>query len=300
LLNGQHRLTQFGPTESAKSWPSPAGTSAGIHPSPVAERDIKRHKWKPLLFALVIACALMLGWTLIRTDHPLEIAQHGYRSAAGEIHRLTGLQDDKTEAAAQKDAEKKGPAADARPRNAAEGMPKSEARGGEQRTTAQADLKLSEHNREIALGTARAYFSPHTQAMIVAWQRKQNLPETGLLDENQVVALLEQAMLADRLDEMKVDARRYAELAETELNLAEQDRKRVQLALNSLGYRISTSSGHFDSHTRSMIKAWQNSQGLHATGYLSEPQLEALWQQSAATLGKYEPAVRKGEDRHGN
>jgi peptidoglycan hydrolase-like protein with peptidoglycan-binding domain len=84
-------------------------------------------------------------------------------------------------------------------------------------------------------------------------------------------------------------------LAEEDLNLSEQDRKRVQVALNSLGHNISTASGYFDPRTRTMIKAWQRTQGLPETGYLTEAQLKALQQQTAAALAKYDQAQRRAK-----
>jgi peptidoglycan hydrolase-like protein with peptidoglycan-binding domain len=70
------------------------------------------------------------------------------------------------------------------------------------------------------------------------------------------------------------------------LNLSEQDRKRVQVALNSLGHPIPTVTGYFGSRTRAMIAAWQKAQGLPDTGYLTEAQLTSLWQQAAPALSK--------------
>ena len=72
------------------------------------------------------------------------------------------------------------------------------------------------------------------------------------------------------------------------LKLSEQERKRVQVALNSLGYKMPTVTGYFGSRTREMIRAWQKVQGLPETGYLTEAQLATLRQQAAAALAKYD------------
>jgi peptidoglycan hydrolase-like protein with peptidoglycan-binding domain len=136
--------------------------------------------------------------------------------------------------------------------------------------------------------------------MITAWQKKQRLPETGYLDAPQLVALQEQARLAKPADETKFDARQQAEKAEAGLNLSEQDRKRVQIALNSLGHEIPTVTGYFGPRTRAMITAWQKAQGLPETGYLTEVQLATLRQQAAPALTKYDQAQTKPkEDRPG-
>ena len=148
--------------------------------------------------------------------------------------------------------------------------------------------------------TATGYFGPRTRAMITAWQKKQGLPETGYLDASQLAALYEQAALAKHADETKLDARQQAEKVEAGLNLSEQDRKRVQVALNSLGHEIPTATGYFGPRTRAMITAWQKKQGHPETSYLTEVQLRTLWQQAGPALAKYDQAQMKPkEDRFG-
>jgi len=70
------------------------------------------------------------------------------------------------------------------------------------------------------------------------------------------------------------------------LQLSEQDRTSVQVALTSLGHEISSVTGCFGPRTRAMIKAWQKAQGLPVTGYLTEAQLAALRQQAAVALAQ--------------
>jgi hypothetical protein len=53
--------------------------------------------------------------------------------------------------------------------------------------------------------------SPYARAMIKAWQKEQGLPETGFLDESQLVALLEQVTPTKPAEEeTKLVARRQA------------------------------------------------------------------------------------------
>jgi len=160
---------------------------------------------------------------------------------------------------------------------------------------AEAGLNLGEQDRKkvqvslSALGhqtPATGYFGPITRSMITAWQNKQGVPETGFLDNSQLLALHEQAAQARRVDQAKPAA--TPERAEAGLNLSEQDRKKVQMALNSLGHPISTDS-FFGPRTRAMIKAWQKAQGLPDTGFLTEPQLATLFQQAATAEGRVKP-----------
>ncbi len=221
-----------------------------------------------------------------------------------------------TEAAARRVAEQKLAAEDARlrteeaARKASEGKPKSGAESRAEAEKAEAALVPSEQDRKRAQGalnslgheipTATGYFGPRTRAMITAWQKKQGLPETGYLDASQRALLYEQAALAIRADETKLDARQQAEKVEAGLNLSEQDRKRVQVALNSLGHEIPTATGYFGPRTRAMITAWQKKQGQPETSYLTKVQLGTLWQQAAPTLAKYDQAQMKpNEDRLG-
>ena len=164
---------------------------------------------------------------------------------------------------------------------------------------AEAGLNLGEQDRKkvqvslSALGhqtPATGYFGPITRSMITAWQNKQGVPETGFLDNSQLLALHEQAAQARRVDQAKPAA--APEKAEAGLNLSEQDRKKVQMALNSLGHPISTDS-FFGPRTRAMIKAWQKAQGLPDTGFLTEPQLATLFQQAANALPKQDESRGK-------
>jgi peptidoglycan hydrolase-like protein with peptidoglycan-binding domain len=264
-----------------------------------------RRKWGAVFAAVIIVLCLAWGATSMLISPPLEIAEDAYRSALAEVQRLTGVENVEAEAAARKaaegkarveaaarrSAEQKLAAEDARlkaeeARKAAEGKPKSTAELREQAEKTEAALALSEQDRkkvQVALNslghempTVTGYFGPRTRAMITAWQKKQGLPETGFLDASQLAALQEQATQAKPTDEAKLDARQQAERAEAGLNLSEQDRKRVQVALNSLGHEMPTVTGYFGPRTRAMIAAWQKAQGLPETGYLTEAQLAAL------------------------
>jgi peptidoglycan hydrolase-like protein with peptidoglycan-binding domain len=272
-----------------------------------------RRKWGTAFAAVIIMFCLVWGGTSMLIGPPLATAEDAYRNARAEVQRLTGVENVEAEVAARKAAEGKArdeaaarrsteqklAAEDARlkaeeARKAAEGKPKSAAELREQAEKTEGALALSERDRkkvQVALNslghempTVTGYFGPRTRAMITAWQKTQGLPETGFLDASQLAALQEQATPAQRADEAKLDARQQAERAEAGLNLSEQDRKRVQAALNSLGHEMPTVTGYFGPRTRAMITAWQKAQGLPETGYLTEVQLAALRQQAAPEI----------------
>ena len=179
---------------------------------------------------------------------------------------------------------------------------KSDAEIRNKAQSSEADLNLTEPDRKKVQASLSAlghqvpltgFFGPTTRSMIAAWQKKQGLPETGFLDEPQLLALHEQATPVKRADPTKAPTPQQAEKAEAALNLSEQDRKKVQVALNALGHSMPSATGFFGPRTRAMIMAWQKSQGLPETGYLTETQVSTLWQQSAPALAKSNQVQQK-------
>jgi peptidoglycan hydrolase-like protein with peptidoglycan-binding domain len=83
------------------------------------------------------------------------------------------------------------------------------------------------------------------------------------------------------MEEKKLEAPR----AEAALSLSDQDRKGVQAALTALGHEVPT-TGYFGPITRKMITAWQKTQGLPTTGYLTGAELSSLRQQAGAGPAK--------------
>lgn len=84
-----------------------------------------------------------------------------------------------------------------------------------------------------------------------------------------------------------------AEPDEVRLRLTVRDRKRVQVALGSLGFDVGTVDGIFGPRSRQMIAAWQGKRGEPATGFLTAKQKEALEGEGAAALAKWEDAQRR-------
>ncbi|HEX2887469.1 peptidoglycan-binding domain-containing protein [Vineibacter terrae] len=105
-----------------------------------------------------------------------------------------------------------------------------------------------------------------------------------------------EARAAEAQARADADAKRQAEAAEIALRLSEQDRKRVQVALSSLGYGTQGTDGTFGPRTRQMIAAWQKGQGAPETGYLTAGELAALRQQAATALARYDDEQRKIEE----
>jgi Putative peptidoglycan binding domain len=89
------------------------------------------------------------------------------------------------------------------------------------------------------------------------------------------------------------EVREQAKRVEVDLNLSEQDRKKVQMFLTALGFNTNGVDGAFGPRTRAMITAWQKTQGLPETSYLTKPQFATLQQQASASLADFDRSQRR-------
>ncbi|QQS12285.1 MAG: protein kinase [Rhodospirillales bacterium] len=92
------------------------------------------------------------------------------------------------------------------------------------------------------------------------------------------------------------EIKRQAEAAEAALRLSVEDRKRVQVALTSVGHNTAGTDGALGPRSRAMIGAWQKSRNEPDTGYLTAPQLTALRTQAAPALARYDEEQKKLEE----
>jgi hypothetical protein len=235
---------------------------------------IGRRKWGSSLAAVIIVLSLVSGGALMLMAPPIEIAQDAYRRALTEMQRRTARENAEAETTARKAAEEKALAKEAE-RKAAEEKLAAEAsarRHEEEAQQAAEEMARAEAARKTAEARAAARGDARLKAEEAARKAEEGKPKSD------------------------AEIRQKAERAEAGLNLSEQDRKRVQVALNSLGHEIPTATGYFGPRTRAMIKAWQKTQGLPETGYLTEIQLATLRQQAAPALAKYDQAHRNPKE----
>ena len=158
----------------------------------------------------------------------------------------------------------------------------------EEKAAAEATARKAAEEKGEAEATARKAVEGKIAAEAAARKVAEDIRLTGEEGARKAAALPDPAAQAKRADEMKLDPRQQAERAEAGLNLSEQDRKGVQVALNSLGYEFPTATGYFGPRTRAMVAAWQKAQGLPETGFLTASQLATLQQQAASALAKYD------------
>jgi hypothetical protein len=247
----------------------------------------RRRKSGPSLAAVILVLSLACGGALMLVGPPIQItqdayriaqdtdriaqdayrsAQDAYRSAVAEMQRLTARENAETEAATRKAAEEKALAAEA-DRKAAE----------EKLAAVAAARRHEEEARQAAEEKARA----EAQARAAQEAARRQVVEDGRLKAEEAAR-----KAAEGKPKSDAEGRVQAERAEADLKLSEQDRKGVQVALNSLGHKIPTVTGYFGPRTRAMITAWQKTQGLPETGYLTEAQLATLLQQATAALAQ--------------
>ncbi len=107
----------------------------------------------------------------------------------------------------------------------------------------------------------------------------------------------EEAARAAEMARPPMDARRLAEAAEAALKLSGRDRRRVQVALTSLGFDTQGVDELLGARTRQMIAAWQRKQGAPDTGFLTAPQFAALQRQAAGALARFDAIEKQTEAR---
>ncbi len=193
-----------------------------------------RRKSRTALAAAIVVLCLAWGVTSMLIGPPLEIAEVAYRSALAEGQRLTGVENVDAVAAAKA-----------------------------------ATLKAPEENARVE---AAARKSAGTIAFTEAAAQKA-AEQRLAAEEARLKAEEEARKAAEGKAKSAAAAREQPETAEAALGLSELDRKRVQVALNSLGHEMPTVTGYFGPRTRAMITAWQKKGGLPETGYLDASQL---------------------------
>lgn len=105
---------------------------------------------------------------------------------------------------------------------------------------------------------------------------------------------------ADAEAKAKADAEandaKTAEANEAALRLSLLDRQHLQVALTALGFDTRGVDGSLGPRSREMITAWQRARDLPPTGFLTQPQQQALTKEAAAAIGKYDDEQKQAAD----
>ncbi len=101
----------------------------------------------------------------------------------------------------------------------------------------------------------------------------------------------------EALDEIREAPIREARAAEEALNLSREDRRAVQSVLTDLGFNTRGIDGVFGRGTRAAIRAWQESRGLVATGFLTDTQYRGLRREYDERRAAAEAAAEREAER---
>jgi serine/threonine protein kinase len=96
------------------------------------------------------------------------------------------------------------------------------------------------------------------------------------------------------------DERKALEADEAALQLGKGDRQHIQVALVALGYGVSLMNGTLDRDARDKIAAWQKARNEPATGFLTGSQYQALLQEAALAISKFDDEQKKFEEERKN
>lgn len=120
---------------------------------------------------------------------------------------------------------------------------------------------------------ADGVWGANTRAAIARWQGANREEVTGYLTRPQVTLIARQA--ADAAPPRPPEPA-APEAAERALNLSAPERREIQLRLTLLGHSTQGTNGSFGPLTRRAIEAWQRSERLPVTGYMTEEQVRRL------------------------
>ena len=188
--------------------------------------------------------------------------------------RLQAEADRKAQAEAEQKAQAEADArrkaqAEAERQAAAEAQQKAEAQA-QQTKTAEAQQQAEEEARR--------------KAEADAWQKKE------------AEAMAKAEAEAKQKAEADAAAQNTAAATEAALGLSAGDRRRIQVALTSLGFDTRGADGVFGPRSREMILAWQRARGQPTTGFLTAAQEQALFKEAAPALAKYDQAQKTAEE----
>ena len=266
-------LPTFADLSSAPKKVSPqVGKFATIQPSPQQRRLVaeggpptRRRQWRTSLAAVIIVLSMVSGGALMLMGPLTEIARDAYRSAVAEMKWLTARENAGTEAAARKAADEKLAAVAAARREEARQAAEEKAR--------------AEAAREMAAAQARA--------------AAQEAADRQMAEDAPLKAEEAARKAAEGKPKSDAEVKEQAKRAEADLNLSEQDRKKVQMFLTALDFNTNGTDGAFGPRTRAMITAWQKTQGLPETSYLTKAQFATLQQQASAVLAKFDRSQQR-------
>ncbi len=124
------------------------------------------------------------------------------------------------------------------------------------------------------------------EAAAVAARQEAEADAKAKAETEAAVAAAKQKAEADAA--VAAENRKAAEAVENGLRLTLLDRRRLQVALTSLGFDTRGDDGALGGRSREMIAAWQERNGVPATGFVSAAQRDRLMQSAAAAITRWD------------
>ena len=196
--------------------------------------------------------------------------------------------------AAQKAQAERQAAAEAQQRAAEAARQKAEAEAQQKaRAAAEAERKAAAEAQQQAEAQAQQTKAVEAQQAEEEARRK---AEADAWQKKEAEAMAKAEAEARQKAEADAAAQKTAEATEAALGLTVGDRRRVQVALTSLGFDTRGADGVFGPRSREMILGWQRARGQAATSFLTAAQEQALFKEAASALAKYDQDQKTAEE----
>lgn len=196
--------------------------------------------------------------------------------------------------AAQKAQAERQAAAEAQQRAAEAARQKAEAEAQQKaQAAAEAERKAAAEAQQQAEAQAQQTKAVEAQQAEEEARRK---AEADAWQKKEAEAMAKAEAEARQKAEADAAAQKTAEATEAALGLTVGDRRRVQVALTSLGFDTRGADGVFGPRSREMILGWQRARGQAATSFLTAAQEQALFKEAASALAKYDQDQKTAEE----
>ena len=209
--------------------------------------------------------------------------------------RLQAEAERKAQAEAEQKAQaERQAAAEAQQRAAEAARQKAEAEAQQKaRAAAEAERKAAAEAQQQAEAQAQQTKAVEAQQAEEEARRK---AEADAWQKKEAEAMAKAEAEARQKAEADAAAQKTAEATEAALGLTVGDRRRVQVALTSLGFDTRGADGVFGPRSREMILGWQRARGQAATSFLTAAQEQALFKEAASALAKYDQDQKTAEE----
>ena len=195
---------------------------------------------------------------------------------------------------AQAEAERQA-AAEAQQKAADAARQKAEAEA-QQKAQAEAEAERKAAAEAQQKAEAQAQQTKAAEAQQQAEEEARRKAEADAWQKKEAEAMQKAEAEAKQKAEADAAAQKTAEATEAALGLSAGDRRRIQVALTSLGFDTRGADGVFGPRSREMILGWQRARSQAATGFLTAAREQALFKEAAPALAKYDQAQKTAEE----